>query len=219
MAAKVIMIEKRNNREFNKFCFIVSEGDVTEIRYFEGLKNNSECLHLNKLIKLTIIENEEDEVGQSHLKRKINNFEDSVKEGKINYDKDVDIAVFVFDRDPQNFKSEQYDTYLKLCREKGYKLCISNPTFELFLLMHDDKIFNLDRKKMLENCKENSKRYLELQVENFFHHNKRNLDFAIYKDKIKTAIKNEQEFCEDLYGLKEELGSNVAQFIGTLMVE
>lgn len=51
-------IRKSNNKEFTKFCFIVPEGDVTEIRYFEGLKNNSEYLHLNKLIKLSVIENE-----------------------------------------------------------------------------------------------------------------------------------------------------------------
>ena len=210
-------IRKSNNKEFTKFCFIVPEGDVTEIRYFEGLKNNSEYLHLNKLIKLSIIENEQDEFGQSHLKRKIENFEASVKEGKIDYDKDVDTVVFVFDRDPQNFKENQYDTYVEKCCEKGYILCISNPTFELFLLMHDNQIFTLDRKMMLENRKQSSKRFLELQVEKFFHHNKRNLNFDIYKSKIKTAIKNEKEFCEDLIDLKNQLGSNVGKFIDTLM--
>ena len=85
--------------------------------------------------------------------------------------------------------------------------------------MHDNQIFTLDRKMMLENRKQSSKRFLELQVEKFFHHNKRNLNFDIYKSKIKTAIKNEKEFCEDLIGLKNQLGSNIGKFIETLMNE
>lgn len=208
---------KSNARDFNKICFVVPEGDSTEVQYFEGLKKSSDYLNLNKRIHLTLLENEEKEFGQSHLKRKISNFENSVKEGKIGYLKDIDRVAFIADRDPQNFKEEQYDEIVKQCVKAGYELYISNPTFELFLLMHDDRIFNLDRKQMIENRKISSKRFLETKVNEFFGHNKRHLVFDIYKDRIAIAIKNEKKFCEDLKELKSNLGSNVGLFLDSLI--
>ena len=140
-----------------------------------------------------------------------------VKEGKIGYLKDIDRVVFIADRDPQNFKEEQYDEIVKQCVKAGYELYISNPTFELFLLMHDDRIFDLDRKQMIENRKISSKRFLETKVKEFFGHNKRHLVFDIYKYRIAIAIKNEKKFCEDLKELKSNLDSNVGLFLDSLM--
>ena len=206
-------------RDFNKIVFIIPEGEVTEIKYFEGIHSCSEYLNINKLIKISLIENEENEKGQSHIKRKISNFEKSVTEGKIAYNKDIDQVVFVIDRDPHNFNAQQYDEALKYCNNKGYTLCVSNPAFELFLLMHDDRIFTLSQEDLLKNRKLTSKRYLEKKVCEFFGHNKLHLDFSKYKDKVKSAIKNEKRFCEDINKLKDSLGSNIGLFLESLIDE
>ena len=83
--------------------------------------------------------------------------------------------------------------------------------------MHDDRIFDLDRKQMIESRKISSKRFLETKVNEFFGPNKRHLVFDIYKDRIAIAIKNEKKFCEDLKELKSNLCSNVGLFLDSLM--
>lgn len=207
----------KGNEEPKSKYYIITEGDNTEIQYFCGVRDNDKELHIRSLIDIIPIENDEEEYGQSHPKRKLSNFERDLKDGKFTYDKEIDKACFVIDRDPQNFSKDQLDEFVNNCNEDGYFVYLSNPTFELFLLMHDDKIFDLDRQEMLENRRETrrSKRFLETRLSDFFGCNKRNIDFEKFKPKIKKAIENEKKFCENLERLKSELGSNV----GTLLDE
>lgn len=207
----------KGNEEPKSKYYIIPEGDNTEIQYFCGIRDNADELNIKPLIEIVPVENDEDEEGQSHPKRKLDNFNKSLGEGKFTYKANFDKAIFVIDRDPQNLSKEQLDEFIKKCEKDGYYVCLSNPTFELFLLMHDDKVFDLDRQEMLENRRETrrSKRFLEVKLSEIFECNKRNIDFEKFKPNIKKAIKNEKKFCEDLERLKNELGSNV----GTLLDE
>ena len=54
---------------------------------------------------------------------------------------------------------------------------------------------------------------MEIEVSKEFGHGKANLNFEKYKDKVINAIENEKHFCEDLNGLKTQLGSNVGIFL------
>ena len=209
----------KGNEEPKSKYYIISEGDNTEIQYFCGIRNNSEDLNIKSLIEIVPVENDEDEEGQSHPKRKLDNFNKSLGEGKFTYKANFDKAIFVIDRDPQNLSKEQLDEFIKKCEKDGYYVCLSNPTFELFLLMHDDKVFDLDRQEMLENRRETrrSKRFLEIKLSEIFGCNKRNIDFEKFKPNIKKAIKNEKQFCEKLDGLKNELGSNVGILLDTII--
>ena len=200
--------------------YIIPEGEKTEIQYFCGIRDNAAELNIKPLIEIIPIENDEDEQGQSHPKRKINNFNDDLKNEKFVFDKDIDKVCFVIDRDPQNFKDSQLDEFIEECNSYGYKVCLSNPTFELFLLMHDDKVLELNKKEMLENRKQSrNKRFLELQLSSIFGCNKTNLDFEKFKSNILKAIKNETYFCEELEKLKNELGSNVGKLIESIIEE
>ena len=207
----------KGNEEPKSKYYIIPEGDNTEIQYFCGIRDNADELNIKPLIEIVPVESDEDEEGQSHPKRKLDNFNKSLGEGKFTYKANFDKAIFVIDRDPQNLSKEQLDEFIKKCEKDGYYVCLSNPTFELFLLMHDDKVFDLDRQEMLENRRETrrSKRFLEVKLSEIFECNKRNIDFEKFKPNIKKAIKNEKKFCEDLERLKNELGSNV----GTLLDE
>ncbi len=75
--------------------------------------------------------------------------------------------------------------------------------------MHDDRIFDLDKKEMLENRRttRRSKRFLEIKLSEIFGCNKKNIDFEKFKPNIKKAIKNEKQFCEKLDKLESELGT------------
>ena len=207
----------KGNEEPKSKYYIIPEGENTEIQYFCGIRDNSEELNIKPLIEIVPIENDEDEEGQSHPKRKLNNFNKSLENGKFTYDENFDKAIFVIDRDPQNLSEDQLDEFIKNCHNNGYSVYLSNPTFEIFLLMHDDSILKLDKKEMFENRRtgkgKRGKRYLELKVSETFGCSKTKLDFEKFKYNIKKVIKNEKNFCEDLERLKKELGSNV----GTLL--
>ena len=209
----------KGNEEPKSKYYIIPEGDNTEIQYFCGIRDNTEELSIKPLIEIIPVENDEGEGGQSHPLRKLDNFNKSLAEGNFTYNENLDKAIFVIDRDPQNFSEEQLDEFIMNCDKNGYLVCLSNPTFEIFLLMHDDKIFELDRQEMLQNKRETrrSRRFLEIKLSEIFGCNKRNIDFEKFKPNIKKAIKNEKEFCENLEKLKIELGSNVGKLLDEII--
>lgn len=86
--------------------YIIPEGEKTEIQYFLGIRDNAREININSLIEVIPIENDDEELGQSHPIRKINNFNEDIENNKFLYDKEIDKVCFVIDRNPQNF-SEQ----------------------------------------------------------------------------------------------------------------
>ena len=198
--------------------YIVPEGEKTEIQYFCGVRDNAIELNIKPLIEIIPIENDEDEKGQSHPIKKIKNFNEDLAEDKFTFDKEIDKVCFIIDRDPQNFSEEQLECFIKKCKEFEYDVYLSNPTFELFLIMHDDKVLELDRKEMHENRKQSkNKRFLEIKLSDIFGCSKTNLNFEKFKPYIRKAIKNEKQFCENLDNLKNELGSNVGKLMESIM--
>ena len=209
---------KKGNKEPKSIYYIVTEGDKTELQYFEGINKNREKIGIKALIEIILLENEKEEYGQSHPLRKIENFNKSLKNDKFTYSKEIDKVCFIVDRDKKNFKDYQYDEFIQKCNKYGYFPYISNPTFEIFLLMHSDKIFEFEETDLLENRKVNrNKRFLEMQLSNIFYCNKRNINFDNFRSRIKTAIKHEKEFCENINELKNNLGSNVGILLSEMI--
>ena len=209
---------KKGNKEPKSIYYIVTEGDKTELQYFAGINKNREKIGIKPLVEIITIENEENEFGQSHPLRKIENFNKSLENDKFTYSKEIDKVCFIVDRDKRNFKDYQYDDFVQKCNKYGYFPYISNPTFEIFLLMHSNKIFEFEEKDLLENKKVNrNKKFLEIHLSNIFACNKRNIYFDNFRNRIKTAIKNEKEFCEDINELKYKLGSNVGILINEMI--
>lgn len=201
---------RKGSKEPKSKYFIVSEGDKTELQYFQGIKENSEEIGIKDLIEIVPVENEDSEYGQSHPLKKLENFNKSLDDEKFVYSKEIDKVCFIVDRDPQNFKSNQYDEFLEGVNQYGYFPYVTNPTFEFFLVLHSEEVFNISKDEMLKNEKiSNNRRFLEVKLNQIFGCNKRNIDFQKFKSNIKTAIRNEKSFCEDVKRLKTELGSNV----------
>jgi len=77
------------------------------------------------------------------------------------FDKELDSVCIIIDRNVNNLK-DRYSEFYTTCNEKGYRLFVSNPDFELWLLLHSNSIFSYDRKELLDNAKgKNGKRFLE----------------------------------------------------------
>lgn len=205
-------LDKEPIRKF----FIIPEGDNTEQQYFNGIDKNREEIGINSLIEICLLENEEDEHGQSHPLRKLENFNKFLNQSDAVYDSEIDKVCFVVDRDPKNFFTNQFFEFVKKTGESGYEVYISNPTFELFLLMHDDRIFELDREEMLKNdytTPAKKKRFLTKILKDFFECEKEKIKFEKFKDNIDKAIKNEKEFEENVFELENKLGSNVGKLL------
>lgn len=134
------------------------------------------------------------------------------------YDPELDKVCLIVDRDPGNFKPEQYDALLSVCKKHRFSLYVSNPCFEFWLMLHFQKILELDRGLMLENRKiTGCKRYLDGELRKELKgYKKNNIHFENLKDNIDVAIINEHQFCEDELGLKTELGSNVGRLMSEL---
>lgn len=142
-----------------------------------------------------------------------------IKDSGLTYEEGFDQICLIIDRDKDSFlatpENNQYQYVVDKCKEKGFRLCITNPCFEFWLLLHFDEVFELDMDKLLENPKVTSKRrYAEQELRRIYPKYKKNFYQAekLVSD-IDKAIQNEKEFCEDITGLENSVGSNIGKLI------
>ena len=141
----------------------------------------------------------------------------------ITYDKSLDKICFVIDRDRESFVSkdgnDQYGYVLHACKDNNYGFYLSNPCFELWLLMHFDEIVNLDARKLLENPKvTRRRRYTEQELRRLFPgYSKSKYQVNKLIGSIGKAIQNEKLFCEDEEQLENTIGSRVGLLMEELM--
>lgn len=106
----------------------------------------------------------------------------------LDYNPEIDVINLVVDRDKGNFKEEQYDNLIKECNDKNIKLYVSNPCFEVWLLMHFDEFEKLDFEKLLENKRVNgnkkSRKYADKKLSEIIGYDKSNLNFDDFVDKM-----------------------------------
>ena len=155
--------------------------------------------------------------NELNISDSVKQIEDYIERQFVTYEEGYDKICLIADRDKQSFKEDQYDYVVETCKEKGYNFYISNPCFELWLLLHFEEILDMDREKLLANPKEpahSKRRFLEKQLSLLMNgYNKNNLQFSKIADKVSIAIENEKQFCENINELKTELGCNIGLLI------
>ncbi len=153
----------------------------------------------------------------------VDDISDIIRASNITYDSRFDKICLIVDRDKESFlalpENNQYDYVLRICQEKGFGFYVSNPCFEFWLLLHFDEVLELDREKLLENPQVTSKRrYTEHELRKLLPgYSKSNYKTETLMKRVEMAIKNEEEFCEELDGLRDRVGSNVGKVIEELM--
>lgn len=139
----------------------------------------------------------------------------------LDYNPAIDVINLIIDRDKQSFKDEKYMPFLKDCAENNLNLYVSNPCFELWLLMHFDEFDSFDEEtfeKLLENKrispKKHSKKFSSKLLSDVAKgYSKTNIDFEVYMPHIDEAIEREKHYCEDLNKLMNTVGTNVGLLI------
>jgi len=147
----------------------------------------------------------------------IKNIGDALNEQSIPYSPEIDKICLIVDRDPLSFTSSQFDYVKNTCDANNVQLYISNPGFELWLLMHSEKFGTLvDDLKNKFNAVEPQEfqDYVEdLLKKEFSGFNKSKFKASAFMQQINTAIANEKYFSEDSETLKDNLGTNVGLLI------
>lgn len=128
--------EKREKRRTNPVFFIFCVGKKTEVNYFSKLLNN-QGLSPNNIISNPISPDQLNEFAKNHSKK---------------YGKNDQVWV-VFDKD--NFLKENFNSAVS---DKDVKVAWSNPSFELWFLLHFvDWKSRIDNKTLIEKLEENVK--------------------------------------------------------------
>ncbi|TFE23996.1 RloB family protein [Cohnella luojiensis] len=137
----------------------------------------------------------------------------------LDFDENYDSVCIIIDRDQQSFKEGQYDEVIKICHENNYKLGITNPSFEFWLLLHTTDCSEFNAAELLKNKRiSRNRRYVEtLLVDKLGSYRKNNIQFDIFKPNIMIAIERAKLHCEDPATLKNNLGSSVGNLINNLL--
>ena len=145
----------------SKIIFLSCEGSATEEEYIEVLSQ----IYDGVKGRIQLISVAEDEVhtlpkkrtreqrqvlGKSkpwQLVERINKFKEE-KEAKYEFSKYPEDEFWIVsdvDDNLDNHKIE-FENAIKECEERGYKYAISNPFFEMWLLLHHDEVSAEDKK-------------------------------------------------------------------------
>ena len=126
--------EEEQIEPYRKYFFIC-EGANTETWYFKKLIDIRKELNIHPLIDIRLLEKTEGDRDISFPRRLIEFAENQKENPEIAFDKERDKMIVVFDGDIFEEKVFDYDE-LVAEGEKNNILAVSNPAFELFLLLH-----------------------------------------------------------------------------------
>ncbi len=192
---------------------IASEGK-TEEAYFDGIKE----LDSSKIVKIDRLEKKYEADTKSHPKYVIELL-DERKEYWKEYGVASDELWMVVDRDKQNVSKEQLYKIIEICKKEGYNLALSNPTFELWLLMHIVDLDKYSKEDLLKNNKVSKKRrFIEKELLSILNgYNKSNFAFDKFKDGVEDAINRANKLPVDNDILIDELGTSVCILVEKLV--
>lgn len=110
------------------------------------------------------------------------------------------------------------------CSKKKFKFCLSNPCFELWLLLHkvdiSCKFTDAERRNILVNKKEGDLTYIGCLIKKRFSHGKSISELAFekyYKKNIGKAIERQSRLETKMPALLDKLGTNVGELVQELI--
>ena len=181
-------------RDLNKLYVIATEGQKTEIQYFNGIKASKDLLRTKIYIEVLHRKN-----TNSSPTSVIKMLDDFKKEFLLN---DDDELWLVIDRDKQSWGIDEISEIARLSIQKKYFLALSNPAFELWLLLHVKDIMeysNDDLKELFENKRINKHRTrLEKELKSLCgSYKKSHLNLNHFLPHVRLAIKRAENLIKD----------------------
>lgn len=207
---------------FRKYIFIC-EGANTETFYFEKLIDIRKELGIHPLIDIRLWEKTGEDKNLSFAK---NLAEFATKQKAIaenEFDPDRDKMIIVFDGDIFEEKVQGYEDLVRSIEETDIA-AVSNPGFELFLLLHIDDSYE-------KYIKGQEADFLKLDEKNKYSHaykvlleatgmnSKKNSDIGDLAENVMLAIQQEKLINQDIHQIKGRVSSNVGLIIESIIKE
>jgi len=139
---------------------------------------------------------------------------------RIDYRKGRDIICVIVDRDADTRGPAECKEFFSRCKKNGFEAYMTNPCFEMWLLLHFDEILYERAEDLLLNKKTGNTRYTEQRLDEIVRsypanngYCKTDLDFGCFMHRVDNAIKNEKMFCRDTGRMIKNVGSNIGSLI------
>lgn len=205
---------------YKKFFFIC-EGANTEVWYFRKLIDQRKQLGIHPLIDICLLEKTEEDRQISYPMQLITFAETQKSDPDLHFDRDHDKMIVVFDTDIFETKSPAYPDILATADNLGDIVAVTNPAFELFLLLHFENSYETDilpnAEEILKNEKEGNFTYIyRLLQRRTGINSKTNSRIGDLALNIETAIAQEVYLNQDPVKCKGQLTCNIGKIIDTI---
>lgn len=203
-----------------KYVFLC-EGSNTEVAYFKYLMNIRKKLNVHPLIDYSILE-------RTGLDATVSAPIRLVKYGiqyknEDNFDSARDTLIIIFDADFFENKQVEYKDILQKGREQGFIFGVTNPCFEIFLLLHYDgganKYIISRTNEFFPRRHSNKDLACSILSEVSGMNSKSNPKIGSLAELVKVAIREEDYLNKDIDSCHSILTSNIGQIIGGILNE
>ncbi|MCI6190978.1 MAG: RloB family protein [Clostridium sp.] len=204
---------------FKKY-FIICEGRNTETFYFKKLIDIRKQLNIHNNISIILLEKTGEHENLSNPHKLIEFAEEQKNNSDLDFDKEHDKMIIVFDADIFENKVKGYDELIKN-GEKNNILAVTNPSFEIFLLLHiKDAVENIimpNYEQIIKNEKIGNLRpaYLHLKEKTGLN-SKKNPKIGDLAENVEYAIKEEKKLNEDIHNCKGKITCNIGKIIQSI---
>lgn len=207
---------------FRKYFFIC-EGANTETFYFKRLIDLRKELGIHPLIDICLWEKTDEDKNLSFAKNLVVFAEKQKFVPDNDFDPDRDKMVIVFDGDIFEEKVQGYEELIAQI-EKTDIAAVSNPGFELFLILHIDggyehKIKGHESEYLTMDEKGSYSYAYNVLLELTGMNAKKNWKIGNLADNVLTAIEQEKKINQDIHEIKGKVSSNIGKIIETIINE
>lgn len=200
--------------------FFICEGANTETWYFEKLIDNKKALGINPNIDIRFLEKTDEDKDISFPRKLIEFAEEQKKNPDLSFDEEMDRMIIVFDADIFGAKVNDFDDVISFGETENI-LGVSNPAFELFLLLHYEDAFEKyikpNEEQIIKNEKVGAQRYIRTLFTKVSEINpKRNKAVGELAKMVDCAILEESKINEDIHACLGKVTCNIAKIIDNI---
>lgn len=209
-----------------KHYYFICEGQNTERWYFEKFIDLKKEFLISSMISIEYLEKTDEHKSWSDPKKLYELAQISRKNGSISFDSKRDVMIIVFDADIYEKRDKRfYEDFIKEASKEN-TLCVTNPGFELFLLLHYKKSYSdliePNKTKILNNEWEDLDGEKMRYIEFLFRQKsglkpKRDPQIAELVRNVSTAIAQEKYLNNDINQCRGNLTSNIGFIIQTIL--
>lgn len=206
---------------FRKYYFIC-EGANTETFYFEKLIDLRKELGIHPLIDIRLWEKTEGDKNISFAKNLVTFAKEQKSLEENEFDSDRDKMIIVFDGDIFEEKVQGYDELIASIEEHDIA-AVSNPGFELFLLLHIDGSFE----KYIQGHEADFLTMVNGKYAYAYNalldatgmNAKKNANIGNLAENVMIAVQQERLINQDIHQLKGKVSSNIGLIIEGIINE